>query len=75
MDGTEFLALAPQVPVRAEVERFALEDANEALLRMKSGELREDFFYRYKEWKPDKDLKKPRDTAFAEVLLPVRAVH
>jgi propanol-preferring alcohol dehydrogenase len=39
-DGTEFLALAPQVPVRTEIERFALEDANEALLRMKSGGLR-----------------------------------
>jgi alcohol dehydrogenase, propanol-preferring len=39
-DGTEFLALAPQVPVRTEIERFALEDANEALLRMKSGNLR-----------------------------------
>jgi propanol-preferring alcohol dehydrogenase len=39
-DGSEFLALAPEVPVRTEVERFALEDANEALLRMKSGDLR-----------------------------------
>jgi propanol-preferring alcohol dehydrogenase len=39
-DGTEFLALAPRVPVRTEIERFALEDANEALLRMKSGGLR-----------------------------------
>src|SRR3954447_9039187 len=28
-DGEEFLAVVPQVPVRAEVERFALEDANE----------------------------------------------
>jgi len=39
-DGHEFLALAPEVPVRTEIERFALEDANEALLRMKSGDLR-----------------------------------
>jgi alcohol dehydrogenase, propanol-preferring len=39
-DGHEFLALAPKVPVRTEIERFALEDANEALLRMKSGDLR-----------------------------------
>jgi propanol-preferring alcohol dehydrogenase len=38
-DGDEFLALAPQVPVRAEVETFALEDANEALARFRSGSL------------------------------------
>src|SRR5690242_13505298 len=28
-DGEEFLALAPRVPVRAEIEAFALEDAND----------------------------------------------
>ena len=39
-DGEEFLALAPQVPVRAEIEVFALEQANEALDRMRSGDLR-----------------------------------
>jgi alcohol dehydrogenase, propanol-preferring len=39
-DGEEFLALAPQVPVRAEIEAFALEDANEALDRLRRGELR-----------------------------------
>jgi alcohol dehydrogenase, propanol-preferring len=39
-DGEEFLALAPQVPVRAEVETFALEDANEALERLRNGQLR-----------------------------------
>ena len=36
-DGEEFLALAPQVPVRTHVETFALEDANEALARLRSG--------------------------------------
>ncbi len=36
-DGREFLALAPQVPVRTEVEVFALEAANEALERLRSG--------------------------------------
>jgi len=40
LDGEEFLALAPQVPVRTEIEVFALEDANEALARMRSGDLR-----------------------------------
>ena len=30
-DGEEFLALAPQVPVRTEVETFPLEQANDAL--------------------------------------------
>src|SRR5213079_3043124 len=36
-DGAEFLALAPRVPVRAQVETFALTDANEALERLRSG--------------------------------------
>jgi alcohol dehydrogenase, propanol-preferring len=39
-DGEEFLALAPQIPVRTEVETFALEDANEALGRLRRGDLR-----------------------------------
>jgi propanol-preferring alcohol dehydrogenase len=39
-DGEEFLALAPQVPVRAEVEVFPLEAANEALTRLRSGKIR-----------------------------------
>jgi propanol-preferring alcohol dehydrogenase len=39
-DGEEFLALAPNVPVRAEVETFALADANEALTRLRTGRVR-----------------------------------
>jgi propanol-preferring alcohol dehydrogenase len=39
-DGEEFLALAPQVPVRVVVEAFSLERANEALERMRSGQIR-----------------------------------
>jgi alcohol dehydrogenase, propanol-preferring len=39
-DGEEFLALAPQVPVRTEIEVFALEDANVALDRMREGDVR-----------------------------------
>lgn len=39
-DGEEFLALAPRVPVRTEIEVFALEQANDALDRMRRGELR-----------------------------------
>jgi propanol-preferring alcohol dehydrogenase len=39
-DAEEFLSLAAQIPVRAEVERFAMADANEALLRVKRGEVR-----------------------------------
>jgi alcohol dehydrogenase, propanol-preferring len=39
-DGEEFLALAPQVPVRTEVETHPLERANEALARLRAGELR-----------------------------------
>ncbi|HEY7949214.1 MAG TPA: zinc-dependent alcohol dehydrogenase family protein [Solirubrobacterales bacterium] len=36
-DGEEFLALAPQVPVRTEVEVFPLERANEALDAIRDG--------------------------------------
>jgi alcohol dehydrogenase, propanol-preferring len=39
-DGEEFLAIAPQVPVRTEIEPFALENANEALARLRRGEIR-----------------------------------
>jgi len=38
-DGREFLELAPQIPVRTEVEIFPLEEANAALDRLRSGEL------------------------------------
>ena len=37
-DGLEFLALAPQVPVRTEVHRFPLAQANEALAQLRRGE-------------------------------------
>jgi alcohol dehydrogenase, propanol-preferring len=36
-DGEEFLALAPQVPVRTQVETHPLEAADEALERLRSG--------------------------------------
>jgi len=39
-DGEEFLALAPRVPVRTEVQVFPLAEANEALRRLREGELR-----------------------------------
>jgi propanol-preferring alcohol dehydrogenase len=39
-DGEEFLALAPRVPVRTEVEVHPLEAANEALDSIRSGSLR-----------------------------------
>jgi alcohol dehydrogenase, propanol-preferring len=39
-DGEEFLALAPQVPVRTEVTLFPLEKANEALAALRGGEIR-----------------------------------
>jgi propanol-preferring alcohol dehydrogenase len=38
-DARDFLALAPQVPVRTETLRFPLEQANEALERLRSGNL------------------------------------
>ena len=36
-DGEEFLALAPRVPVRTEVQTFPLEAANEALAQLRAG--------------------------------------
>ena len=39
-DGEEFLALAPTIPVRTEVETFRLDEANEALDRLRHGTLR-----------------------------------
>ena len=39
-DGDEFLALAPRVPVRTEIECFALTEANEAIEAHRSGHLR-----------------------------------
>ncbi|HKD38573.1 MAG TPA: zinc-dependent alcohol dehydrogenase family protein [Pirellulales bacterium] len=38
-DAEEFLAIAPQVPVRTSVETFPLADANEALRRLRSGKI------------------------------------
>jgi propanol-preferring alcohol dehydrogenase len=38
-DGIEFLALAPQVPVRTATETFPLGDANEALARVRDGRI------------------------------------
>jgi propanol-preferring alcohol dehydrogenase len=39
-DGEEFLALAPKVPVRTEVELFPLVGANDALNRLREGRIR-----------------------------------
>ena len=39
-DGRDFLALAPQVPVRTQVEVFPLEEAQAALDRLRSGAVR-----------------------------------
>jgi len=39
-DGEEFMALAPRIPVRTEVEAFRLADANAALARLREGRVR-----------------------------------
>ena len=39
-DGEEFLALAPRVPVRTEVETFPLAQANDALAKLRRGDVR-----------------------------------
>ena len=36
-DGEEFLKLAPQVPVRAQVQTYPLREANQALWDLRSG--------------------------------------
>jgi len=38
-DAREFLELAAAIPIRTSIETFALEDANEALFRLRSGKL------------------------------------
>lgn len=38
-DATEFLDLAATIPIRTEIETFALEDGNEALMRLSQGDL------------------------------------
>ena len=38
-DGHEFVELAPRFRIQTEVQEFPLEEANEALARLKSGEL------------------------------------
>jgi propanol-preferring alcohol dehydrogenase len=39
-DGEQFLALASRIPVRTEVETFPLEQANEALAKLRAGNVR-----------------------------------
>jgi propanol-preferring alcohol dehydrogenase len=39
-DGEELLEVAPQVPVRTEIQIFPLEAANDALARLRAGEIR-----------------------------------
>jgi propanol-preferring alcohol dehydrogenase len=38
-DGDEFMALAPKVPVRTEVQTFRLAEANDALTRLRAGQI------------------------------------
>ncbi len=38
-DGLDFFAIAPQVPVRPTIQRLPLEKANEALTRLRSGQI------------------------------------
>jgi propanol-preferring alcohol dehydrogenase len=38
-DGEEFLALAPKVPVRTEIQTYPLDQANNALARLRAGEV------------------------------------
>ncbi len=39
-DASEFLALAPRIPVRTEVHKFPLLSANEALSSLRSGKVK-----------------------------------
>ncbi|HEX7973112.1 MAG TPA: hypothetical protein VF498_01780, partial [Anaerolineales bacterium] len=38
-DGEEFLAIAPQVPVKTDVRAFPLEQANQALAELRGGQI------------------------------------
>jgi alcohol dehydrogenase, propanol-preferring len=38
-DGREFMRLAAELPIHTEVERFRLEEANEALARLRQGHI------------------------------------
>jgi propanol-preferring alcohol dehydrogenase len=38
-DGEEFFEIAPRVPIKTETETFPLEQANEALSRLRRGQL------------------------------------
>jgi propanol-preferring alcohol dehydrogenase len=40
LDGEEFMALAPEVPVRTEVEVYPLQEGNAALERLRAGDVR-----------------------------------
>jgi propanol-preferring alcohol dehydrogenase len=39
LDGSEFFEVAPKVPIRTETQSFPLDQANEALDRLRSGQL------------------------------------
>jgi propanol-preferring alcohol dehydrogenase len=39
-DGEEFMALAPQVPVQTEIAVYPLEEANQALEDLRTGQFR-----------------------------------
>jgi len=39
-DGEEFLEIAPKAGIRTEIEKFRLEEANQALARLRSGQIR-----------------------------------
>jgi len=38
-DGEEFLKIAPKVPVKTEIQKFSLEEANDALDRLREGQI------------------------------------
>ena len=38
-DGEEFLKIAPRVPVKTEIQKFSLEEANDALDRLREGQI------------------------------------
>ena len=39
LDGRELLSLAAEIPIQTEIQRFSLEEANEALLALKTGKI------------------------------------
>ena len=65
-DAEEFLELARRIPIRAQIELFDLEEANEALLRIERGEVRGAAVLQIRAGSVDPDEQPPRPVSRLE---------